>query len=600
MENWRSKKCKGIIYLCTSKTEGKSYIGLTRRPFKTRVDGHKKDADAGKGSDNSIQETIRLYGFDDISFQQIDTAKTLGDLADKERQYITEYGTLKPKGYNHNRGGSVSAGGEVFEFLGEVYFSLADIADRYRIYEETVRKRIHAGWSMSQAVELEDPPEIKIEGEHWNFDEYEFISTAKLCEFFEINVSTFKYRINAGWTVQEACGLIEKDKKTYFYKGQEYDSIKKMAEENNQNYERVSSRLSSGLTLKEAMNSEENPTRFGRKAIKIDGINYPSKTEAAKALGLTTNKLNLRLEYTNEDRNEAKLIDLNVYDWKKKDRDLSVEGITYNSFSELSKVYKVNKDTIRHRLNAGKSIEFAVGLEVDDTIFPLEFGGKIFVTQTEIAEHYGVERSTFAYRLNKANWTLEEALGLVEKAIQIETHIIEGMEFPSLSAISRHYNIPKATFNSRLQRNWSLEEACNLKQRNEIQAKRRVYMITHPDGVQECVTNLAEFGRQYDLPNVYNLSMTINSTVHHSYKGFKARYASEDEIAELLSKDPSALAPKANYSNSHEVTYKRKKYRSKRKLCSDLGIRDSMLNRQLNLGKSLNKAVEYCLENKKD
>ena len=118
MENWRSKKCKGIIYLCTSKTEGKSYIGLTRRPFKTRVDGHKKDADAGKGSDNSIQEAIRLYGFDDISFQQIDTAKTLGDLADKERQYIAEYGTLKPRGYNHNRGGSVSTGGEVFEFLG--------------------------------------------------------------------------------------------------------------------------------------------------------------------------------------------------------------------------------------------------------------------------------------------------------------------------------------------------------------------------------------------------------------------------------------------------------------------------------------------------
>ena len=49
MENWRSKKCKGIIYLCTSKTEGKSYIGLTRRPFKTRVDGHKKDAAAADG-----------------------------------------------------------------------------------------------------------------------------------------------------------------------------------------------------------------------------------------------------------------------------------------------------------------------------------------------------------------------------------------------------------------------------------------------------------------------------------------------------------------------------------------------------------------------
>jgi len=212
LENWREQKCKGVIYLGTSKTEGKSYIGLTRRPFKTRVSGHEKDAAAGKGKDGSLQEAIRKYGFDDIEFSILDHAGNLGELADKECSYIEKYKTLKPDGYNHNRGGSVATGRTVFEFLGEIYLSYADLADHYDIYEETLRKRIHANWTVRQATELDHPPIIKREGDQWQVGELKFASTFDLCKKFEIHERTFKARLENGWPLFQACGLVEREK----------------------------------------------------------------------------------------------------------------------------------------------------------------------------------------------------------------------------------------------------------------------------------------------------------------------------------------------------------------------------------------------------
>ena len=58
----------------------------------------------------------------------LDHAKNLGDLSEKEKHYIELYDTLRPKGYNDNRGGSVARGIEAFNFegtniLGTVRFS---------------------------------------------------------------------------------------------------------------------------------------------------------------------------------------------------------------------------------------------------------------------------------------------------------------------------------------------------------------------------------------------------------------------------------------------------------------------------------------------
>lgn len=595
LKNWREQKCKGVIYLGTSKTEGKSYIGLTRRPFKTRVSGHEKDATAGKGKDGSLQEAIRKYGFDDIEFSILDHAENLGELADKECSYIEKYKTLKPDGYNHNRGGSVATGGTVFEFLGQIYLSYADLADHYDIYEETLRKRIHANWTLRQATELDHPPIVKREGEHWQVGELKFTSTVDLCKKFEIHERTFKARLENGWPLLQACGLVEREENTHLYKGKEYSSIKELAEAHYLPYERVSSRLKAGLSLLEAMDTEENPKRYGKKPIEINGVNYASLTEAAKKLDLTTAKLRKRLEYLNPEKSKAKLIQLKKRKpWVKKKRTLIVEGRTFASIMELSRHYKLNEGTIRSRLNSGETIEKAVGLTTEETAFPLEFHGKSFNTQEEIATFYGVERSTFGYRFTKAKWTLEESLGLAKRDVKTKTVSVQGEEFPSMSAVARHFGIQLVTLKGRLLRKWTLEEACNLKPRTQVQAKRPVYVLTHPDGTEETVSNLAEFGRTHNLASVGNLSFTIQSAKNHSYKGFKVRDATEEEIATLLAKDPTALAAKTNHKLAHKIEYGGKTYPSKRNFCEKLEITYAKFCNQINKGATVEEAVKYC------
>ena len=598
MDDWRDKKCIGLIYLCTSKTEGKSYIGLTRRPFNTRVNGHEKDAIAGKGKEGSLQEAIRKHGFDDFSFSIIDRAKNLGELSDKERNYIEYYGSLKPDGYNHNRGGSVATGGTPFEFLGETYLSYADLADHYNIFEETLRHRIKANWTLRQATELDDPPIMKRDGEIWQVGELKFTSTVDLCKEFEVNQRTFKARLENGWPLLQACGLVEREENKYLYNAKEYSSIKELAEAHNLPYERVSSRLRAGLSLLEAMDPEENPKRHGKKPIEINGVNYASLTEAAKKLDLTTTKLRKRLEYLNPEKSKAKLIQLKKRKpWVKKKRTLIVEGRTFASIMELSRHYKLNEGTIRSRLNSGETIEKAVGLTTEETAFPLEFHGKSFNTQEEIATFYGVERATFRYRFMNAKWTLEESLGLAKRDVKAKTVTVQGEEFPSMSAVARHFGIQLVTLNGRLLRKWTLEEACNLKPRTQVQAKRRVYLVTHPDGTEETVSNLSQFGRTHNLPSVGNLSFTIRSSKNHSYKGFKIRDATEEEIATLIAKDPTALAAKTNHKLAHKIEYDGKTYRSKRNFCEEIGIKYTKFCKQINKGATVEDAVKYCQNN---
>lgn len=596
MIRWREKKCNGLIYLLTSKTENKNYIGLTRRKFTQRINGHKKEFTRNRGTQGSLQEAIRKYGFGDFTYKIIYRAKTLGELSDKEREFIEIYGSLKPNGYNHNRGGSVALGGKPFEFMDEVFMSLADLADHYNIYEETLRKRIHAGWTMEQATELTPAPEVKRGGKHWQFDGYEFSSTNELCEYFQIDPLTFKVRLTTGLSVQQACGLVDRDQNTIVFENKEYSSIKELSEAYNLKYGRVSSRLAAGHSLEYAMASDEDPHRFGKKPIEINGKMYVSKAEAARQLGYTRGKLEKRLEYLDDSKSTAKLTELKKIKYHKKDRDLFVEGRNFSSIMDLSRHYKIPESTIRFSLNRGESIEKAVGLISEKNLFPLEFDGRIFVSQTEIAAHYGVDRATFSYRMKSPDWTLRQALGLDAKSAKGTEVRVDGRDFPSNSAVARYFSIGIQTFKRRLRDGWSMEEACNLKPRTKPHATKKVYVVTHPNGKEETIANLSAFCRENKLKNIGNLHITLKSKVNHSYKGFRLREANAEEITDFLIKNPTALAARSNFKSRHPVIYKGKNYRSKKHFCEEMKISYKIFCDEMNFGKSLEEAFEHCLK----
>ena len=87
--------------------------------------------------------------------------------------------------------------------------------------------------------------------------------------------------------------------------------------------------------------------------------------------------------------------------------------------------------------------------------------GNEFPNKTAMCKHYGINRTTFDKRMNEKHMSLEETLTTPvrkQKPIPCKDHL--GNEFPSKSAMCKHYGIDKKTYVDRIEkRHMSLKDA---------------------------------------------------------------------------------------------------------------------------------------------
>lgn len=102
--NYWSVKCKGIIYRVVHTETGRSYIGATTKSLKERRMDHIQRA--FRGEQGKLQKAILTYGHEAFIWTQIDTANSIDELAQKEKQYILKYNS-KVKGFNSDNGGGL-------------------------------------------------------------------------------------------------------------------------------------------------------------------------------------------------------------------------------------------------------------------------------------------------------------------------------------------------------------------------------------------------------------------------------------------------------------------------------------------------------------
>jgi predicted GIY-YIG superfamily endonuclease len=91
-----------LVYKVVNKTNGETYIGATTKSIENRMADHLQKANKGVGG--CFQEAIATYGPEAFSWEQIDTANSADELAQKEKDYILEYDSKK-NGYNSDSGG---------------------------------------------------------------------------------------------------------------------------------------------------------------------------------------------------------------------------------------------------------------------------------------------------------------------------------------------------------------------------------------------------------------------------------------------------------------------------------------------------------------
>ena len=91
-----------IIYKVVNTITDEVYIGATTKSIEERKADHLQKS--RKKVDSCFHESIATYGADAFKWEQIDSANSTNELAEKERQYILQYNS-KEQGYNSDSGG---------------------------------------------------------------------------------------------------------------------------------------------------------------------------------------------------------------------------------------------------------------------------------------------------------------------------------------------------------------------------------------------------------------------------------------------------------------------------------------------------------------
>ena len=90
-----------IIYKITNLINGKCYVGQTIGDIKDRMYHHKSP----NSRCNAISGAIQKYGWENFSYEVIDTATNQEELDEKETYWIAKLNTRPPFGYNLRSGG---------------------------------------------------------------------------------------------------------------------------------------------------------------------------------------------------------------------------------------------------------------------------------------------------------------------------------------------------------------------------------------------------------------------------------------------------------------------------------------------------------------
>jgi len=202
----------GLIYLLIHIPSGRKYVGQTVTTFVRRWRGHCNDAARSPSkSESLVAAHIRRDGPDSFRSELLGTADNQHELDTLEQHFIAEHNTLAPHGLNKSRGGggcSAASGREV-TVAGEIFPSESAAARYHNVNPATFRLRLKAGKTPEQAAGLVAPgcPTTKAKPILFRYrgEVYSYKSRTSAAKAWSLSETCVTYRLDVlGWNPRRA------------------------------------------------------------------------------------------------------------------------------------------------------------------------------------------------------------------------------------------------------------------------------------------------------------------------------------------------------------------------------------------------------------
>ena len=286
----------GTVYLITNTVNGRQYVGITASTFRQRRAQYRSAAKSDY-EQRPVVHAMRKYGFSKFKFEVLDqTARTYPELLALEEKYIRQFDTYRD-GYNATPGGE--SGGRAITISGVEYPSVSVAALAHGIDPGTFVSRLNRGMPPDVAADFEyrktytvtDPAQGEIKG-----------NLTDLCDRYDIPFMRAYQRLKAGWTIQEVVGFAEHKHLTVnepvVVGGRKFENFRSACDEHGISYKKAWRRLNQrGWTVEQALGVDSPPSRakHGGQRVQVGRRTFRTKTAAAKALGISYEKLMKRI-----------------------------------------------------------------------------------------------------------------------------------------------------------------------------------------------------------------------------------------------------------------------------------------------------------------
>ena len=237
-------------------------------------------------------------------------------------------------------------GKEIEDHLGMKYSSITEMCKVYGVDLHVYLGRIKSGYSMEEAL-----TEKKVYDHKGN----EYSSVTEMCEAYHVPISTYHHRIKAGYTLEKA--LTDKNKQRGGYNrksciasnGITYPSIAAMCEAYHIPVDTYRYRIKAGYSMEEALTEKS--------VIDHKGNEYPSIAAMCKAYGINNDVYRDRFQILGWDLEKTLTAPINNNGGQIIKDHLGVE---YPSISAMCKAHNISYVTYYNRIKAGYSMKEAL------------------------------------------------------------------------------------------------------------------------------------------------------------------------------------------------------------------------------------------------